>query len=414
VIGVDVNPEKVQALNSGRSPIIEPQVEEFLTEGYRARRLSATTDTVAAVCESDVSFVCVGTPGCRNGKLDLSHVMNVCRDIGQGIARKNSYHWVVVRSTVLPGTTRTIAIPALEASSGKRFGVDFAACYNPEFMREGSAVADFFQPPYTIFGTEDPCHVDPLRGLYSGIPGRIVETQLDVAEMIKYVSNTFHALKVSFANEIGTFCKQLRVDSRRVMEIFALDTRLNISPAYLSPGFAFGGSCLPKDLRALNYRARELDLQLPLLSAILPSNLEHTRRAAEIILCSKKKGVGVLGLSFKAGTDDLRESPQVELIKQLLGEGCQVRIWDPFVSLGQLTGSNRQFIEQVIPHIGSLLAPGLREVIDQAEVIVIGTRLVERQALAAHLRPHQIVIDLVNLKDSDSLDGAAPYEGICW
>ncbi len=414
MVGVDLNRAKVEMLNLGRSPIIEAGMDELVAEGHQACRLHATTDASSAVCESDISFVCVGTPSLRNGKLDLSHIEHVCREIGQGLGRKDSHHLVVLRSTVLPGTTKSLVIPTLEAASGKRAGADFTVCYNPEFMREGTAVADFLQPPYTILGAEDPSQLAPLRGLYQWTPSRVFETSLVVAEMVKYVSNAFHALKVGFANEVGTLSKQLGVDTQAVTEIFTSDTRLNISSAYLTPGFAFGGSCLPKDLRALGYRARELDLRLPLLEAILPSNLEHIERAVEAVLRTNKKKVGLLGLSFKAGTDDLRESPQVQLTKRLLGEGCQIRIWDQHVSLGRLAGSNRQFIEEVIPHIGSLLSASLQEVVKTAEVVVIGTKSVERETLATYLRPEQVVIDLVNLERSRRLHGVASYEGICW
>ncbi len=414
VIGVDVNPAKVEMLDSGRSPIVEARMEELVSDGHRACRLHATTDARAAVCESELSFVCVGTPSQRNGKLDFAHIEHVCREIGQGLASKGSYHWVVLRSTLLPGTTKSLVIPTLEAASGKRAGTDFAVCYNPEFMREGTAVSDFFQPPYTILGAENATHLAPLREVYDWVGGRFFETSLEVAEMVKYVSNAFHALKVSFANEVGTLSKQLGVDAQVVTEIFTSDTRLNISPAYLSPGFAFGGSCLPKDLRALNYRAKELDLRLPLLDAILPSNLEHIERAVEAILRTNKKNIGLLGLSFKGGTDDLRESPQVHLTKRLLGEGCHIRIWDEHVSLGRLVGSNRQFIEEVIPHIGSLLSSNLEAVVQPSEVIVIGTKEVDREALLGYLRPEQTVIDLVNLQKAGRAEGKSRYEGICW
>ncbi len=277
----------------------------------------------------------------------------------------------------------------------------------------GSAVADFFEPPYTILGAADSSHLATLRQVYHWVPGRVFETSLSVAEMAKYVSNAYHALKVSFANEVGTLSKRLGVDSQPVIEIFTSDSRLNISAAYLSPGFAFGGSCLPKDLRALSYRAKELDLRLPLLDAVVGSNAEHLERAVDLVLHTGKKKIGMLGLSFKAGTDDLRESPQVQLAKRLLGEGCQLRIWDRDVSLGQLAGSNRQFIEEIIPHIGSLLSPSIEDVIKTAEVVIVGTRSADKKRIAACLRPEQVVIDLINLEKSCRLGGPS-YEGICW
>jgi GDP-mannose 6-dehydrogenase len=414
VIGVDANPAKVQMLEAGRSPVVEARLDELVAQGHSAGRLRATTDPRAAVLESDLSFACVGTPSHRNGKLDLTQIEQVCCEIGRGMAGKDSYHTVVLRSTVLPGTTRSMVIPALERCSHKRAGVGFGVCYNPEFMREGTAVADFFDPPYTILGAEAPEHLAALRQIYDGLPSRIFETSIAEAEMVKYVSNAFHALKVGFANEIGTIAKHLGVDTEAVIRIFTSDTRLNVSSAYLAPGFAFGGSCLPKDLRALAYRARELDLKLPLLEAILPSNAEHIERAVDTVLETGGKKVALLGLSFKPGTDDLRESPQVQLGKRLIGEGYHLRIWDPCVSLGQLVGSNRQFINELIPHIGSLLSTDLAEVVGQADIVIIGTRSVKRSELEVLLEPEQIVIDLVNLDKSGRLDGMNSYQGLCW
>ncbi|HEX6505123.1 MAG TPA: nucleotide sugar dehydrogenase [Terriglobales bacterium] len=414
VIGVDVNPAKVQMIESGRSPIVEAGMAELVAEGNRSCHLHATTDSMAAVLQSDVSFVCVGTPSLRNGKLDLSHIEKVAAEIGAALRQKKSQHVFVLRSTVLPGTTESVVLPILERTSGRRAGSDFTICYNPEFMREGSAIADFLQPPYTILGARDTSHLEPLRQLYRNTPGRVFETSITVAEMVKYCSNAFHAVKVGFANEVGTLCKHLGVDAQAVTEIFTSDTRLNISPAYLSPGFAFGGSCLPKDVRALTYRAKELDLRLPLLESLLPSNREHVERAVEAVMRCNKRRVAQLGLSFKAGTDDLRESPQVQLIKRLLGEGFEVRIWDREVSLGRLTGSNQQYIEQVIPHIGSLLSADLGEVLRGAEIVILGNKSVNTEELASHLHADQIVIDLVNLDKSRRPNAGAGYEGICW
>jgi GDP-mannose 6-dehydrogenase len=414
VLGVDVNSSKVEMLNAGHSTIIEAQIDGLVAEAHQSCRLHATSDAVEAVLATDVSFVCVGTPSQHNGKLDLSHVESVCREIGKGLAHKRSFHWVVIRSTVLPGSTRSVAIPALESSSGKRAGKDFGVCYNPEFMREGTAVADFNSPPYTVLGAQDPKHLRLLREIYDRIPGNVYETSLEVAEMVKYLSNAFHALKVAFANEIGTLAKHLGVDAQLATQIFTSDTRLNISPAYLSPGFAFGGSCLPKDVRALNYKARELDLHLPLLEAVLPSNQQHIARATDAILRTKRRKIGVLGLSFKAGTDDLRESPHVELVKRLIGEGCEVHVWDQCVSLGQIAGSNRNFIEEMIPHIGQLLTTSMESVIESSEVVVLASQAVDRRELARLLNASQIVIDLVNLDKSRRPQPTAFYEGICW
>jgi GDP-mannose 6-dehydrogenase len=431
VTGVDVSPAKVEMLQSGQSPIIEAQMDDLVAEAHSSGRLRATTNSRQAIDESEVSFICVGTPSLRNGKLDLSHVEHVCREIGAALREKlgekkgkKRHHVVVLRSTVLPGTTETVVIPALQSTSGLRAGADFTVCYNPEFLREGTAVADFLEPPYTILGANavgtnilgprETAALAPVRQLYAGIPAAVFETTTTVAEMVKYVSNAFHAVKVGFANEIGTLCKNLDVDTEAITRIFTSDTKLNISPAYLSPGFAFGGSCLPKDLRALAHRAKELDLSLPLLESVMPSNADHMERAVEMILQTGRIKIALLGLSFKAATDDLRGSPQVELVKRLLGEGRQVKIWDQHVSLGRLVGSNRQYIEEFIPHIGSLLYSNLEEAVAGAEVVIVGTTELKRDDLRLILKPEQIVIDLVNLAKSQRPDGGASYEGICW
>src|SRR5579864_4735011 len=414
VIGVDVNPTKVQLLNAGKSPIVEPQVEELAADAFRAGRLSATTDIELAITNSDISFICVATPSQRNGKLDLSSIRLVVEQIGRVIRTKKEFHAVVIRSTVLPGTAESIVIPLLESVSGKAEGKEFAVCSNPEFMRESSAVYDFLHPPFTILGATDESKLANLKELYSFSSTPVFLTELRVSEAVKYVCNAFHALKVCFANEIGTLCQHLAVSPEKVMKIFASDCKLNISPAYLMPGFAFGGSCLPKDVRALTYRAKELDLRLPLMESLLPSNTEHIERAVESVLRTSKKKVGVIGLSFKPGTDDLRESPLVHLVKRLLGEGCQVQIWDANVSMGRLIGSNRQFIQEVIPHIGSLLRDNPREVVDNAEVVLIGTRGIELDALDSYVRPDQFVFDLVHLEKTGRYRGKAAYEGICW
>ena len=413
VTGVDVSPAKVEMMAAGRSPIIEARMSELVEEGHRAGLLHATINAVDAVRDSEISFVCVGTPSLRSGKLDLGYVERVVQEIGIALKQKKSYHVIVLRSTVLPGTTEALVIPTLEKASGRRAGTDFAVCYNPEFMREGSAVADFLQPPYTVLGAQDPAHLVAVRQLYSTISSPVFETSIPVAEMVKYVCNAFHAVKIGFANEVGTLCKSLGVDAEAVTKIYTADTKLNISPAYLSPGFAFGGSCLPKDLRAVSHRAKELDLELPLLESVLPSNTQHIDRAVDIVLRTNKKRISFLGLSFKPGTDDLRESPQVQMIKRLLGEGCQVRVWDRDVSLGRLAGSNRQYIEEVIPHIGSLLSADLEDVVGSGEVVVIATK-VDKDQLNRSLRSEQIVIDLINLAAASRPGAAASYQGICW
>jgi GDP-mannose 6-dehydrogenase len=414
VIGVDVSRAKVEIMDSGRTPIIEARMSEMVAEAHRACLLHATTDATAAVLNSEVSFVCVGTPSLKNGKLDLSHIESVAREIGAAIRQKKSPHVFVLRSTVLPGTTETVVLPILEKESGKKSGEGFTVCYNPEFMREGSAVADFLNPPYTILGASDTNHLAPLRELYKNTPGTLYETTIPVAEMVKYFSNCYHAVKVGFANEMGTMCKHLGVDAQAVTKIFTSDTKLNISPAYLSPGFAFGGSCLPKDLRAITYKAKELDLRLPLLESLMPSNAEHVDRAVEMVMSTGRKKIAQLGLSFKAGTDDLRESPQVQLIKRLMGEGLEVKVWDEDVSMGRLAGANRQYIEEVIPHIGSVLSADLEATLRSAEVVILGNKSASKDQLAKFLRPEQIVIDLIHLDKTRRPEGAGTYEGICW
>jgi len=414
VLGVDANPAKVQTLESGHTPVLEPGIDALMAESRGACRLHATTDATKAVQDSDVSFVCVGTPSLRNGKHDLGQVERVINDIGKALRQKDGFHTVVLRSTVMPGTTESLVIPRLEEASGKRAGANFGVCYNPEFLREGSAVSDFLQPTITVLGAAEPVQLRVVREMYEWVPGKIFESSLTTAETVKSICNAFHALKVVFANEVGTVCKRMGIDTEAVFEIFKSDTRLNASAAYLTPGFAFGGSCLPKDLRALAQCARQLDLRLPVIESILQSNNDHIERAVEEVLRTGKKKIAVLGMSFKTGTDDLRESPLVEFIKRLLGEGCQIRIWDRDVALGRLVGSNRQFIEEVIPHIGTLLAPNLSEVVKFAEVVIIGTRLVDRESLLPHLKPEQVVIDLVNIEKSSRLQGHPSYEGICW
>ena len=414
VTGVDLSAAKVQAMDSGRSPIVEPAVADLIGESQKACRLHATTDSQKAVLETEISFLCVGTPSMRNGKLDLGHIDPVCEEIGQALRKKDSFHLIVLRSTVLPGTAETIVVPTLEKASGKKMGKDFGVCVNPEFMREGTAVADFLEPSITIIGAAEPDHSRILRELYAWIPGKVFETSFRSAEMVKYVCNAWHAVKVAFGNEVGTLAKSLGVDAESVIEIFSADTKLNISPSYLKPGFAFGGSCLPKDVRALNYRAKELDIELPLFESLLPSNDAHLDRAIEIVLNTGKKNVAMLGLSFKAATDDLRESPLVQLVKRLIGEGCQLKIWDDNVSLGRLIGSNRQYIEEVIPHIGSLLSSDLDQVLEKAEVVVIGTRGIDRKRLESSLRPEHVVVDLVNLEKARRPTAGKAYEGLCW
>jgi len=413
VVGVDVNADKVAAINAGRSPIVEPGLEEQLAEAVSAGRLRATTDTRDAVASTEVSLLCVGTPSRKNGSLDLTYLERVASQIGEAIAEKDDYHVVVVRSTVLPGTTHEIVIPALERTSGKKYGEGFGVSVNPEFLREGTALKDFRKPPLTLVGHNHAADASGTIALYQAIDAPLISTSIRVAEMIKYTSNTWHALKVCFANEIGNVCKRLGVDSHEVMDVFCRDEKLNLSPYYLKPGFAFGGSCLPKDVRALQYRAKEIDLDLPVISSILPSNRMQIEHAMGEVLDTGRKRIGLLGFSFKAGTDDLRESPIVILAESLLGKGCSLKIYDRNVSIAKLVGSNKDYIEGQIPHLSSLLCDTIEEVIEQSEVIVVGNQSPEFVAALERCRPDQIVIDLVRVPVPGALL-QAEYRGICW
>lgn len=412
VVGVDKNQTKVDLINRGKSPIIEAGVDELMADAHREKRLTASTDAGIAIGQTDLSLVCVGTPSERNGSLDLSHIRNVCQDMGAALTALGRYHIVVIRSTVLPGTMRQVVIPALEAASGRKAGPDFGVCFNPEFLREGTAVKDYHHPPKTVVGEIDEKAGSRLLELYAKLDAPVIRTSLETAEMVKYVDNTWHALKVGFANEIGSLCKPLGIDSLEVMNIFCQDTKLNLSSYYLKPGFAFGGSCLPKDVRALRYKAKTLDVEVPILNSILPSNEAHVRRGLELILAQGRKRIGILGFSFKAGTDDLRESPIVELIETLLGKGHELLVFDRNVNLARLTGANRDYILNHIPHIANLMRDNMEEVLAHAEVVVIGNAGAEFTGVVDRLRPDQKAIDLVRIKST--LHRAQGYEGICW
>jgi GDP-mannose 6-dehydrogenase len=413
VVGVDVVPDKVAAVNSGRSPIVEPGLTELLERGVQSGRLCATTSTEDAVRSTDLSLICVGTPSRKNGSLDLTYLTRVCHEIGQVLRDKDAYHVVVVRSTVLPGTTHGSVIPALEAASGKKYGHGFGVSVNPEFLREGTAIRDFAHPPLTLVGHNHAADAAPTKALYQNIDAPLFSASIRVAEMIKYTSNTWHAVKVVFANEIGNLCKKMDVDSHEVMDIFCQDTKLNLSPYYLKPGFAFGGSCLPKDVRALQYRAKELDLEMPLVASVLASNHLQVQHAIDRVVDTGRKKVGLLGFSFKADTDDLRESPMVILAEALLGKGYELCIYDRNVSLARLVGANKQYINEQIPHLSSHLCESIDQVIDQSEVIVVGNASPEFSEAITRCRPDQIVIDLVRLP-LDFSKVNAQYDGICW
>jgi GDP-mannose 6-dehydrogenase len=412
VIGVDPVRTKIELINAGQSPIIEAEIGDLLSEAVKSGTLRATDDADHAICNTDLSFVCVGTPSQANGNLDLTYIRRVCEMIGNAIRRKRGRHTVAIRSTILPGTMRQIVIPILEEYSGKKAGIELGACNNPEFLREGSAVKDFDAPPKTVIGELDRESGDVLAALYARIKAPLIRTNIETAEMVKYVDNCWHALKIGFANEIGNLCKSFSIDAHDVMKIFCEDKRLNISPAYLLPGFAFGGSCLPKDLRALTYKAKMSDLDLPIINAILPSNELQVSKGLQMITRCGHKRIGVLGFSFKAGTDDLRESPMIEVIERLIGKGYELRIFDRNVSLASLIGANRDFILNRIPHISRLMVNSIDGVLDHAETVVIGNKDPEFENVPSRLRDGQRLVDFVRITNRGSENGK--YDGICW
>jgi GDP-mannose 6-dehydrogenase len=412
LVGVDPVQTKVALINNGKAPIVERDVGEMIAATVKAGRLCAISDPCQAVRETDLSFVCVGTPSLSNGNLDLRYVRRTCEQIGEVLKSKNERHTVVIRSTILPGTMRSMVIPVLEEFSGKKAGVDFGVCNNPEFLREGSAVRDFRNPAKTVIGELDSTSGDILARLYEKFDSPLIRTDLETAEMVKYVDNSWHALKIGFANEIGSLCKSLGLDAHEVMNIFCQDHKLNISTAYLSPGFAFGGSCLPKDLRALSYKAKMNDLELPILTSILHSNELQVRRGLQLILERGNNKVGILGFSFKAGTDDLRESPVIEIVERLLGKGYELRIYDKDVTMARLVGANREFILNRIPHISRLMVDNVDALLDFAQTIVIGNRDPEFTTVADRLRDGQSLVDFVRIPNYASLNGQ--YDGICW
>jgi GDP-mannose 6-dehydrogenase len=412
VFGVDINPEKVALVASGRSPVIEPGLDDVVRDGVTAGLLRATADAEAAVAGSDVSVICVGTPSHRNGSLDLQYVENVCRQIGAALAFRHDYHVVVVRSTVLPGTVEKHLIPLLEQQSGRRAGADFGVVMNPEFLREGTALDDYARPALVVIGELDPPSGDAVRHLYHGCEAPLLRTTIQAAEMVKYACNAFHAVKVVFANEIGNLCEAHGIDGQQLMKMFCQDRQLNISPAYLKPGFGFGGSCLPKDLRALLYRAKERDLECPLLNAATESNQQQIQRGIRRVEETGRRKIGVLGLSFKAGTDDVRESPVVSLVETLLGRGYQVSIYDDLVEPARLTGANKSFLEREIPHIAALMRSSIEAVVSEAEVVVVANRTGAFREVCQTMRPEQALIDLVGVVDTSDIIVRPVYENV--
>ena len=412
VVGVDVNSEKLELLGRGEAPIVEEGIGELTAEVVANGALTVSADVRAAVMGTDVSLICVGTPSASGGALSTAYLVNVTDQIGAALADKDGWHVVAYRSTMLPGTCEGLLIPRLNSGSQKRAGVDFGVCVNPEFLREGTSIRDFNSPPKTVVGQTDTDSGDLVMNLYQGLPGPRFHVPIRIAEMTKYVDNSFHALKVAFANEVGVICSALGIDSHELMDIFSADTKLNISPEYLRPGFAFGGSCLPKDVRAITHTARQHGLEVPLLTSVLSSNEAHIRRVIDMIPADGRRKVGIFGLSFKPGTDDLRESPMVEVVQRLIDKGFDVKIHDSNVVLSRLIGANRSFISEQLPHIGDLLTADPGEVVDHGDVVVVGSRSDEVVNALKRVSASQLVIDLVRLPNADEPHGN--YRGVGW
>ena len=411
VIGVDVSQTKIDLINQGKSPIVEPGLAELLEAGVKSGRLRGTTDVAAAVLASELSFIAVGTPSKRNGDLDLGYMESVCKQIGAALRDKQERHTVVVRSTVLPGTVKNVVIPLIEAASGKKAGVDFGVATNPEFLRESTAIKDYDFPAMTVIGELDQQSGDLLQELYSELDAPIIRKSIEVAEMIKYTCNVWHAAKVTFANEIGNIAKAAGVDGREVMDVVCQDHKLNLSKYDMKPGFAFGGSCLPKDVRALSYRAGSLDVEAPLISSLMRSNAAQVKKAFDIVTNYDKRRIGLLGLSFKAGTDDLRESPLVELAEMLIGKGYELRIFDSNVEYARVFGANKEYIESKIPHVSSLLCKELDEVVAQSDVLIIGNGEKRFAEVMESVGEDKQIVDLVGFMAHPT---QANREGICW
>ena len=413
VVGVDIDAAKLELIMAGKTPVVEEGMVELMQQVAASGKLSVTTDPQQAVLDTDISLVCVGTPSAANGSQDQGAVLRLARDIGRAIAAKSQPHVVVFRSTLVPGTVEDVLRPIIEKASGKKDGEGFFLCFQPEFLREGSSIRDYDKPPFTVVGANHPECAARLRELFGHLPCKFIETSVRSAEMMKYCCNNFHALKITFANETARLCNALGVDAFEVMDLVCQDTQLNISPAYLKPGFAFGGSCLPKDLRATTHLAKIHDVEIPMLSGIMQSNRDHLDLAMRKLLATGKRKIGFVGLSFKTGTDDLRESPLVTLAEQLIGKGMQLSIYDPEVHLAQLLGANRRYIETHLPHIGQLLRAEMHEVIDESELLVVGLSGAHIfETLALRCRADQHVLDLVNLPNRAAL--RAKVEGLCW
>lgn len=414
VIGVEPNLSKVKMLNAGQSPVKEPGLDSLVSKTVAEGRLRATSDGISLVPWADVSLICVGTPSEADGSLMLSHLRKVAADIGGGLRHATNYHVVALRSTVFPGTARNTLGRILEEQSGRDIGRDFGVAMNPEFMRETNAVDDFYTPSYTVIGALDSQSGDRIEDLYRPIHSRVFRVSLEEAEILKLCSNAFHALKIGFANEVGRLCDEIRIDSHAVMQLICADNKLNISPAYLKPGFAFGGSCLPKDVRSLTSHARRLGVELPILEGILPSNRLQIQTARCKVLQTGARRVGVLGLSFKPNTDDLRESPIIDLIRYLWQDGIDVLVHDPDVKPEEMLGSNREYLERQLPQIGRILRSELDDVFEKAEVIIVGQKRPEFTARLKALNGNVTVLDLVRMSEDPAFINEAKYREMSW
>ena len=413
VTGVDIHSGKIDLINSGQSPIVEPELQDLIESGVRAGRLRATKDVEAAIAASDVSLICVGTPTSDSGAVSFEALDKVIAQIGAALRCKCSHHSIVVRSTVPPGTTEERLAPALREASGRRIGEDLEVCYNPEFLREGSAIRDFYHPPFTLIGTFPESDSPRVAAMYKDVSAQLFYTSYSIAKFVKYLCNAFHALKIAFANEAGALLKACGVDARKTMHLFCEDRNLNLSSAYLRPGFAFGGSCLPKDVRALVNLARAREVQVRLLEQILPSNEMHINRAFQMITENGRGQVALFGLAFKQGTDDFRESPLVVLAERLIGKGYPITIFDRNLEFARLTGKNREFVQQEIPHLDQLMASSPEAALDGAEIIVIGHVGPSEVATIAAAHNGRPIIDLQGV-EAFQLLGNRRYTGICW
>jgi GDP-mannose 6-dehydrogenase len=414
VVGVDIDPAKLELVKSGRSPIIEQGMQDLMSAVVNGGGVFVTDSLRTAILATDISFICVGTPPRPNGNQDLSALLRLAEEIGKALPAKQTRHLIVIRSTVKPGTVEELIKPTIEEHSGLRAGTDFSLCFQPEFLREGTSIADYDNPPFSVIGVddEDDYAVTELQSIFGHLPCELVRTSIRTAEMLKYACNAFHAVKVTFANEIGRVCQSANVDPHEVMKFVCMDRQLNISPAYLRPGFAFGGSCLPKDLNALLYLAKTNDVELPMLGNVIASNRKHVEHAIAQVLETGKRRIGIIGLSFKSGTDDLRESPLVSMVECFIGKGLDVNIYDPTVNIARLVGANRRFIEESIPHISSLMTTDVAELVEGAEVLVLAIKTPEVLNAVAKSRSDQIVLDLVHVPERRA--GDAAYHGVCW